>query len=90
MAPEQRRLKLLTEDSFAALVRLFMSPANPKWHELRRRATANRLRRHGAASYGSPRGQIVSGHYRHRKSARRWCRRFMTALPIGQQSSGHP
>lgn len=33
MAPEQQRPKLvlLTEDSFAALVRLFMSPANPRW-----------------------------------------------------------
>jgi integrase len=34
MAPEQRRPKIVTEDSFASLVRLFMSPANPKWHEL--------------------------------------------------------
>jgi integrase len=33
MQPEQPRPKvvLVTEDSFAALVRLFMSPANPKW-----------------------------------------------------------
>jgi integrase len=33
MHPEQQqpRLGLVTEDTFAALVRLFMSPANPKW-----------------------------------------------------------
>lgn len=33
MAPEKPRPKpaLVTEDCFAALVRLFMSPANPKW-----------------------------------------------------------
>jgi integrase len=34
MEQERRRpkLALITEDSFASLVRLFMSPANPKWH----------------------------------------------------------
>ena len=34
MRPKQQRPSLarLTEDKFAALVRLFMSPANPKWH----------------------------------------------------------
>lgn len=34
MEPEQSlpKLAILTEDTFAALVRLFMSPVNPKWH----------------------------------------------------------
>ena len=34
MEPKQQQPNLvrLTEDSFAALVRLFMSPLNPKWH----------------------------------------------------------
>lgn len=33
MEPEQPPQRyVLTEDNFAALVRLFMSPANPKWH----------------------------------------------------------
>ncbi len=33
MEQEPPRLNLVTDDSFAALIRLFMSPANAKWRE---------------------------------------------------------
>jgi len=70
--PQRPKLLLLTEDTFAALVRLFMSPANPKWNtygistrttwgrELRFAARPDCL---GALSCQEIRPSLVQGFY---------------------------
>jgi hypothetical protein len=87
MQHEQPRAEFVTDDSFAALIRLFMSPANPKWREPPPvGAIRSRQRTVGAASCASWRARTrwqLPCRGDDARSGRRWCRRSSTASPIG-------